>query len=136
MEAAPPMTHRSLDGQRPLGRRPRTDGAAFGPALTAARLRTRTSMTALARRAGIDHGYVSRLESGHRLPTRAAVEELAKGLLLSGPERDALLVAGGLAPVDPLYRLAGEPVLADLLALLEDEARSCEVRDAVRAAVR
>ena len=58
-------------------------GADFGGLLKAMREARRISQSKLAERADFDHSYVSRLESGARMPTRDAVERLASALTLA-----------------------------------------------------
>lgn len=70
--------------------------------------RLRMSQSRLAARAGFDHSYVSRLETGDRVPSFDAVERLAKALDLADTERNALIASAGFlplgmrGPVDPL----------------------------------
>ena len=63
-------------------------GADFGGLLKAMREARRISQSKLAERADFDHSYVSRLESGARMPTRDAVERLASALTLAQSEED------------------------------------------------
>ena len=72
-------------------------GADFGGLLKAMREARRISQSKLAERADFDHSYVSRLESGARMPTRDAVERLASALTLSQSEEDGLLAAAGIS---------------------------------------
>ena len=60
----------------------------------------RLSQMALAERADYDHSYLSRLEAGHRLPTRTAVNRLADALRLDPDEREELLLSAGFAEHD------------------------------------
>lgn len=92
----------------------------FGITLKRFREARRLSQSKLAKRAGFNHSYVSRLESGARTPTQEAVENLANALRLEGSESDELLVSAGFLPKDPFYLLAGEPEIAELLAALKD----------------
>jgi transcriptional regulator with XRE-family HTH domain len=55
----------------------------FGKTLKHYREGRRVSQSKLAERAGLDHSYVSRLESGARTPTRDAVEQLSRALELN-----------------------------------------------------
>jgi transcriptional regulator with XRE-family HTH domain len=104
----------------------------FGRALRAARLGAGLSQPALAELAGYDHSFVSRLEHGGRRPSRAAVGFLSTALGLDAPGRDALLAAAGFLPDDPESLLAGEPEVADLMALLRDPALPGGYRDGLR----
>lgn len=105
---------------------------AFAPLLREYRDRRRLSQSRLAEAAGFDHSYVSRLESGTRMPTRDAVLKLAEAMTLGDGERDALLAAAGFMPgrIESLF--ANEPVLSEVLGLLQDRAVPDEVRDDVR----
>ncbi|MFM8595041.1 MAG: helix-turn-helix domain-containing protein [Chloroflexota bacterium] len=58
----------------------------FGMQLKSLREARRVSQSKLAERAEFDHSYVSRLESGARMPTRDAVERLSSALLLAQSE--------------------------------------------------
>jgi transcriptional regulator with XRE-family HTH domain len=80
-----------------------TPGAEFGSLLKAMREKARPflSQSKLAELACFDHSYVSRLESGARMPTRDAVERLAEALGVSDAERRDLLQHAGFAPVSP-----------------------------------
>lgn len=107
------------------------NGALFGPLLRIFRDRSKLSQSRLAEAAGFDHSYVSRLESGTRMPMRDAVLKLAEALRLEESERDALLAAAGFTGrIESL--LAGEPVLSEALALLQNRAIPTEIRDDVR----
>ncbi|HUG16488.1 MAG TPA: helix-turn-helix transcriptional regulator [Thermomicrobiales bacterium] len=104
----------------------------FAPMLREYRDRRRMSQSRLAKAAGFDHSYVSRLESGTRMPTRDAVVKLAGAMGLADAERDALLASAGFMPgrIESLF--ASEPVLSEVLGLLQDREVPVEVRDDVR----
>ena len=104
----------------------------FAPMLRELRDRRRLSQSRLAEAAGFDHSYVSRLESGTRMPTREAVVKLADAMGLGEGERDALLASAGFMPgrIESLF--ASEPVLSEVLVLLQDRSVPAEVRDDVR----
>ena len=104
----------------------------FAPMLRELRDRRRLSQSRLAEAAGFDHSYVSRLESGTRMPTREAVAKLADAMGLVESERDALLASAGFMPgrIESLF--ASEPVLSEVLVLLQDRTVPAEVRDDVR----
>lgn len=107
----------------------------FGQMLTRLRTAQRLSQNQLAQRAGLNHSYISRLESGGRGdPSRTVVEQFvgALGLDASGREADELRMAAGFLPVDPAHLLTGETALAKLAALLEDT----RLPDASRATLR
>ena len=114
-----------------------TSGAAvrFGQTLTRLRTAQRLSQNQLAQRAGLNHSYVSRLESGGRGdPSRVVVEQFvgALGLDTSGRDADDLRMAAGFLPIDPAHLLTGETSLAKLAALLEDT----QMPDASRSTLR
>jgi transcriptional regulator with XRE-family HTH domain len=68
----------------------------LGRLLSTLRLRRNISQGALARTAGVDHSYISRLESGERsAPPLRTLAKLADALNLSPEERIALIEAGG-----------------------------------------
>lgn len=93
---------------------------AFGLVLKDYREVRRVSQSKLAVRAGFDHSYVSRLESGARTPTRDAVAQLADALELDGVNHDKLLVAAGYLPREVSSLLAEEPEITDVLNLLQN----------------
>lgn len=104
----------------------------FAPYLREMRDRTRLSQSRLAEAAGFDHSYVSRLESGSRMPTREAVLKLSAAMQLDEHDRDGLLAAAGFMPGRIESLLAGEPVLSEALAFLQNHNVPVEVRDDVR----
>jgi transcriptional regulator with XRE-family HTH domain len=107
----------------------------FGQMLARLRQAQRLSQNLLAQRAGLNHSYISRLESGDRGdPSRTVVEQFigALGLDAEGRDADELRMAAGFLPIDPAHLLTGETALAKLAALLEDE----RLPDASRATLR
>lgn len=90
------------------------------------------SQSELAERAGFDHSYISRLETGTRLPTRDAVMRLSDAMNLSSEERDALLAAAGYLPGDIANLYASEPVIVELATFLSDRDYPPDVRESVR----
>ncbi len=108
----------------------------FGVQLKVMREARRVSQSKLAERADFDHSYVSRLESGARMPTRDAVERLAAALQVSHPEEDNLLAAAGFLPRDVSSLLSEEPVVGEVLGLLQDDAVPAEYRDNMRQVLR
>lgn len=108
------------------------DSVVFAPLLRELRDRRRLSQSRLAEAAGFDHSYVSRLESGARMPTRDAVAKLADAMGLVESERDALLASAGFMPGRIENLFASEPVLSEVLGLLQDRAVPADVRDDVR----
>lgn len=111
-------------------------GAEFGVLLKRFREARRVSQSKLAERADFDHSYVSRLESGARMPTRDAVERLGRALGLAQSEQDPLLASAGFLPRDVASLLSDEPVLGEVLDLLQDEDVPIEYRDHMRQVLR
>ena len=114
----------------------RMDRGVFGTALKQLREERRVSQSKLAERAGFDHSYVSRLESGARTPTRDAVMQLAGALQLDGSGQDSLLAAAGFLPKEVSSLLSAEPEISDLLHLRHNDAGPVEVREILRAQLR
>lgn len=104
----------------------------FGVALRQLRIERRVSQSKLAERAGFDHSYVSRLESGARTPTRESVTQLAAALMLNPHDTDRLLASAGFLSRDTVALLADEPEVARVLHLLADASVSVVIRDAIR----
>lgn len=107
-------------------------GAEFGVLLKRVREARGVSQSKLAERAEFDHSYVSRLESGARMPTRDAVVRLAEALDLAFNEQDGLLAAAGFLPREIASLLSDEPVIGEVLDLLQNEAVPKEYRDNMR----
>lgn len=107
-------------------------GSEFGGTLKFLREACRINQTKLAELADFDHSYVSRLESGERLPTREAVERLATALKLGKTEEDKLLAAAGFVPRDVASLLNGEPILNEILEILQDDNVPNTYRDNLR----
>ncbi len=82
-----------------------TPPTAFAERLRHYREFHRRSQSQLAKRAGVDHSYVSRLESGTRPPTRAAIERLADALGSDADERRLLFASAGFLPSIPILEL-------------------------------
>lgn len=116
--------------------RTRDQATAFGGVLKEFRESRRVSQSKLAQRAGFDHSYVSRLESGARTPTRDAVDQLAKALELTGVQHDELLVAAGFLPREVSSLLAGEPEITEVLNLLQNADVPEEYRLSMRQVLR
>lgn len=68
----------------------RTPPPELGPVLRAARARAGLGLREAARRAGVSHPYLLRLENGTRCPSTAVVEGLAEALCLTEDERRRL----------------------------------------------
>jgi len=114
------------------------DRAEFGFGVTLKRFREarHVSQSKLAERAGFDHSYVSRLESGARTPTRDAVEQLAKAMELEQVNRDELLAAAGFLPGEVSSLLSGEPEITEVLGLLQNNQVPEAYRDSMRQVLR
>ncbi|HYJ13080.1 MAG TPA: helix-turn-helix transcriptional regulator [Thermomicrobiales bacterium] len=110
--------------------------AGFGGKLKGFREVRRVSQSKLAQRAGFDHSYVSRLESGARTPTRDAVEQLAQALDLEQVGRDELLAAAGFLPGEVASLLSGEPEITEVLGLLQNQQVPEAYRDSMRQVLR
>ncbi|MGB3330175.1 MAG: helix-turn-helix transcriptional regulator [Thermomicrobiales bacterium] len=108
----------------------------FGPVLKRFREARRVSQSKLAERAGFDHSYVSRLESGARTPTRDAVEQLAQALGLERVQQDELLASAGFLPREVSSLLSGEPEITEVLGLLQNADVPQEYRDSMRQVLR
>jgi len=114
----------------------RVEAASFGVTLKRFRETGRVSQSKLAERAGFDHSYVSRLESGARTPTREAVLQLAQALLAEPAGQDELLASAGFMPREITSLLTGEPEVTEVLGLLRDDAVPEAFRANVRAVLR
>ncbi len=108
----------------------------FGVQLKVMREARRVSQSKLAEWADFDHSYVSRLESGARMPTRDAVERLAHAMALTQIEEDGLLAAAGFLPRDVASLLSDEPVIGEVLDLLQNDAVPMEYRENMRQVLR
>lgn len=132
----PPPPHRpnpDVSGPRRVGADPALAG--FRAQIKAHRARLGRSQEDCAADCEMDHSLLSRLESGHRTPTRAAIGKLATGMRLTNAERDQLLVAADYKPDDPAALLADEPVVTALYQALRRGGLAPAVGDALRAAV-
>ena len=110
--------------------------AGFGVTLKRFREVRRVSQSKLAERAGFDHSYVSRLESGARTPTRDAVTQLAEALELDQVNQDELLASAGFLPRELSSLLSGEPEITEVLGLLQNEDVPEAYRDSMRQVLR
>lgn len=108
----------------------------FGPVLKQFREARRVSQSKLAERAGFDHSYVSRLESGARTPTRDAVQQLGEALGLERIQQDELLAAAGFLPREVSSLLSGEPEITEVLGLLQNDDVPQAYRDSMRQVLR
>lgn len=110
--------------------------ATFGVVLKQFRETRRVSQSKLAERAGFDHSYVSRLESGARTPTRDAVEQLSNAMELAQLQQDELLAAAGFLPREVSSLLADEPEITEVLNLLQNSHVPSAYRDSMRQVLR
>lgn len=108
----------------------------FGATLKRFRETRRVSQSKLAERAGFDHSYVSRLESGARMPTRDAVQQLSQALELERQQQDELLATAGFLPREVSSLLSGEPELTDVLGLLQNNQVPEAYRESMRQVLR
>lgn len=110
--------------------------AQFGVTLKRYREARRVSQSKLAERAGFDHSYVSRLESGARTPTRDAVQQLAEALGLERLQQDELLASAGFLPQEVSSLLSSEPEITEVLALLQSSSMPEDYRQTMRQVLR
>ncbi|HWV25124.1 MAG TPA: helix-turn-helix transcriptional regulator [Thermomicrobiales bacterium] len=108
----------------------------FGPTLKRFREGRRVSQSKLAERAGFDHSYVSRLESGARTPTRDAVQQLSRALELERIHQDELLASAGFLPSEISSLLSGEPEITEVLGLLQNQQVPEAYRNSMRQVLR
>lgn len=108
----------------------------FGATLKRYREARRVSQSKLAERAGFDHSYVSRLESGARTPTRDAVQQLAEALGLERMQQDELLASAGFLPHEVSSLLSSEPEITEVLALLQSSSMPEDYRQTMRQVLR
>lgn len=108
----------------------------FGTTLKQFREARRVSQSKLAERAGFDHSYVSRLESGARTPTRDAVQQLSMALDLEQVQQDELLASAGFLPREVSSLLSGEPEITEVLGLLQNNQVPEAYRDSMRQVLR
>jgi transcriptional regulator with XRE-family HTH domain len=108
----------------------------FGVTLKQFREARCVSQSKLAERAGFDHSYVSRLESGARTPTRDAVQQLSQALELERVQQDELLASAGFLPREISSLLSGEPEITEVLGLLQNNQVPEAYRDSMRQVLR
>jgi transcriptional regulator with XRE-family HTH domain len=108
----------------------------FGATLKQFREARRVSQSKLAERAGFDHSYVSRLESGARTPTRDAVQQLSVALELERVQQDELLASAGFLPREVSSLLSGEPEITEVLGLLQNNHVPEAYRESMRQVLR
>lgn len=90
------------------------------------------SQSELGRRAGSDYSTISRWESGERNPTPESLSRLSDAMNLPEHDRDALMVAAGYVPSDPMHILVDEPVIGRLASVLADTTIPSDVREGIR----
>lgn len=112
------------------------ENSQFGATLKRYRETRRVSQSKLAEKAGFDHSYVSRLESGARTPTRDAVQQLAEALGLERLQQDELLASAGFLPQEVSSLLSGEPEITEVLALLQSSSMPEDYRQTMRQVLR
>jgi transcriptional regulator with XRE-family HTH domain len=119
-----------------------SDPLRFGRRLKKYREDRNVSQSKLAERAGFDHSYISRLESGARMPTDVAVTRLATALKLTQDEHDALLDDAGfrtetltirlnltkLATLDRLYGQVDDELRNQISAVVDLIISTAELR--------
>lgn len=112
------------------------EATTFGLTLKQFREARRVSQSKLAERAGFDHSYVSRLESGARTPTRDAVQQLSSALELERVQQDELLASAGFLPREVSSLLSSEPEITDVLGLLQNNQVPEAYRESMRQVLR
>lgn len=70
----------------------------FNNVLKELREKQRLSQSKLAKRAKFNHSYISRLESGNRVPTVEAVNRLANAMEIDAYDTDRLRISAGYMP--------------------------------------
>jgi transcriptional regulator with XRE-family HTH domain len=76
----------------------------FGSVLKTMRERAGLSQNQLARLSGLDHSYLSRLESGQRHPSYDTVARLARVLARDRQERELLFAVAGYVPPEAIIQ--------------------------------
>ena len=98
------------------------DSGTFGSLLRGFRVRAGLAQNALARDTGINAGTVNRLEHDLRLPaTLGQALDLARALGLDMPETNRLLDAAGLPAEGFGPAVTTNPIICQLVDLLQDE---------------
>jgi transcriptional regulator with XRE-family HTH domain len=95
------------------------------------------SQSKLGELAGLDHSYISKLESNHRNPDRSAVDKVARALNLSEVSTDKLLAGAGFLPrnANNLLETPELRYLSDLMMVMPEPLRA-DVRAMLRIALR
>ena len=106
----------------------------FGELLRGYRQRAGLAQNALARATGINVGTVNRLEREQRLPaSRRQALALAAALNLNMAETNRLLAAAALPAEGFGPEITGNPIICDLVRVLQDEMISTADRDGLLA---
>jgi transcriptional regulator with XRE-family HTH domain len=101
----------------------------FAATLKGYREKVGLSQSRLALRTGIDHSYVSKLESGRQGPSRAMTKQFAEAMSLTPSEADELMASAGyLVDVDALAVSLSAKVLNNAMV---DQGYREHVRDMV-----
>lgn len=90
---------------------------AFGKLLREERAKARLSQQYVGQQAGLDHSFISYLESGRRKPTREGIEQIARAFRDPMVE-DRLLAAAGFLPRRAAGLAAIHPVLDRVLRIV------------------
>lgn len=107
----------------------------FGAMLAQFRARTGKSRSALAHEVHVDPSYLTRIEHGDRVAPRPhIIEDLARVLRLTKPERNRFLIAAGFVP-DPVAEVWDDSLQA-AVDVLNDVYLSEEERDDFRQTLR
>lgn len=106
----------------------------FGALLKQVRTERGFSQSRLADEAGADHSYVSRLEAGHRQPSRDMLMRVCEVLRCNADEREALFHAAGFVVGNEAVVMRDQ-LLHDLGDVLHDRTLPMAYRDQLRATV-
>lgn len=101
----------------------------FGDLVRCYRLRAGLTQRELARCAGLDFTYLSKIERSRvPPPTRDMVEAVAKASNLSASEREGLVAAAGKIPIDLEELVVREPLARRLLRSIQQVPESEQPR--------
>lgn len=106
----------------------------FGPTLRRMRQDRMVSQSSLAKRADLEHSFISRLEAGGRNPSQDTVASLADAMGLGEMERALLFASAGFAVIGDRFRT--DPDLLALAEILWDESLDVGHREQVRGVLR
>lgn len=102
------------------------DASDFAILLRECRMAAHVTQSELARRIGVDHSFVSRLESDARQPSRATVWDIAWALGMDDAARDELLSAAGFAREGRRNLFYDYPILHEVYDALQRNLASQE----------